>query len=92
MIHWMVSAHGRMPVYDKGEVERLKVHGWTLLNFGPAPLVVPVINGDTSRAPEDVLPAKGCPECGQAVGHYDDCPVGLGVVAKRKPGRPKKVR
>jgi hypothetical protein len=24
----------------------------------------------------------GCAECGQAVGHYDDCPKGLGVVAK----------
>ena len=23
--------------------------------------------------------AQPCPECGQAVGHYDDCPVGMGV-------------
>jgi hypothetical protein len=26
--------------------------------------------------------AVGCAECGQAVGHYDDCSVGMGVVAK----------
>lgn len=24
--------------------------------------------------------AKPCHDCGQEVGHYDDCPVGLGVV------------
>ena len=23
--------------------------------------------------------AKACPECAQTVGHYDECPVGLGV-------------
>jgi hypothetical protein len=23
--------------------------------------------------------AKPCEDCGQTVGHYDDCPVGLGV-------------
>ena len=26
--------------------------------------------------------AKPCEECGQTVGHYDDCPVGMGVVTK----------
>lgn len=25
-------------------------------------------------------PPKACPECKQEVGHYDDCPVGMGVV------------
>jgi Na+-translocating ferredoxin:NAD+ oxidoreductase RNF subunit RnfB len=25
----------------------------------------------------------GCAECGQAVGHYDDCPVGMGVATDR---------
>ena len=89
MIH---PDHGRTTVYNTGDVERLKtLYGWSLLNEGEFP-VLPHINGDTTREPEEVLPTKDCPECGQAVGHYDDCPVGLGVVAKRKPGRPKKVR
>lgn len=25
-----------------------------------------------------------CPECGQTTGHYDDCPVGLGVIPAEK--------
>ena len=25
---------------------------------------------------------KGCADCGQVVGHYDDCPVGMGVLTK----------
>lgn len=33
---------------------------------------VPVMNGDKDY---------GCPECGQVVGHYDDCSIGLGAFA-----------
>lgn len=39
MPYWMTNpSHGVMPCYDLGEVERNKVHGWTLLNEGPAPV------------------------------------------------------
>jgi hypothetical protein len=27
--------------------------------------------------------APKCPECGWVVGHYDDCPVGMGVMARK---------
>jgi hypothetical protein len=33
--------HGVMPVYDMGDVERNKVHGWVLLNEGESPNLKP---------------------------------------------------
>jgi hypothetical protein len=36
------------------------------------------VNGDIGLYDQPYAPA--CPECGQARGHYDDCPVGLGVI------------
>jgi hypothetical protein len=43
MPYWMTNPeHGVMPVYDTGEVERVKAHGWTLLNEGDSPLRKPV--------------------------------------------------
>jgi hypothetical protein len=39
MPYWLTNPeHGVMPVYDMGEVERNKVHGWMLLNEGESPL------------------------------------------------------
>lgn len=35
-----------------------------------------------SRRIDDEPPATACPDCGQTVGHYDDCPVGMGVMPK----------
>jgi hypothetical protein len=38
MPYWMTNPeHGVMPVYDMGDVERNKVHGWVLLNEGESP-------------------------------------------------------
>lgn len=56
MPYWVTNPdHGMMPVYDMGEVERVKKFGWTLLNVGESP-ILPVVNGDATREPEDVLP------------------------------------
>lgn len=42
MPYWLTNPeHGVMPVYDLGEVERNKVHGWTLLNVGESPELAP---------------------------------------------------
>ena len=50
MIYWMESADGgRMPVYDKGESDKLQGIGWTLINFGPEP----TMQGDI-HAPQTV--------------------------------------
>jgi len=39
MPYWLTNpAHGVMPAYDMGEVERNKLHGWTLLNVGESPV------------------------------------------------------
>jgi hypothetical protein len=32
--------------------------------------------------PELIALPVACPECGQAVGHYDDCPAGMGVAVE----------
>ena len=37
MPHWMISAHGTMPVYDQAEVTRHLGLGWQLLNTGEEP-------------------------------------------------------
>jgi hypothetical protein len=40
MPYWLTNPdHGTMPVYDMGEVERVKKFGWTLLNVGESPIV-----------------------------------------------------
>jgi hypothetical protein len=84
MPYWVTNPdHGMMPVYDMGEVERVKKFGWTLLNVGESP-IVPVINGDTSREPEDEIATEADPVI-----------VALPVVSdppKRKPGRPPKAK
>jgi hypothetical protein len=55
MPYWLTNPdHGTMPVYDMGEVERVKKFGWTLLNVGESP-ALPVVNGDTAREQEDVI-------------------------------------
>ena len=52
MPFWMIHPqHGRMPVYDRGEVERVEKHGWTLLNEGESPAAQPV----TATAPADAV-------------------------------------
>ncbi len=39
MPYWMTNPeHGVMTCYDMGEVERAKVHGWSLLNEGVSPI------------------------------------------------------
>jgi hypothetical protein len=85
MPYWLTNPdHGTMPVYDMGEVERVKKFGWTLLNQGESPILVPVINGDATREPEDVIEEQEAPEI-----------VALPVVSeppKRKPGRPPKAK
>lgn len=56
MPFWMTHPeHGRMPVYDRGEVERVEKHGWTMLNEGESPIVMTtpddaevVVSGDTA--------------------------------------------
>lgn len=63
MPFWMKSAeHGVMPVYDMGEVERAKGHGWELINEGPSPLlrlnVAPVV---VRQAPEQEKRKPGRP-------------------------------
>ena len=70
MVH---PEHGAMHVYDNGELERNRKFGWV-----PESEVVPVINGDTPREPEDVI----APEAG-AMPVVNEPP-------KRKPGRPRK--
>lgn len=71
MPHWMKSAHGVLPVYDQGEVDRHIKLGWTLLNTGEAPdLTKPV----EVRAPEVDKSALVSDNVEQATDILD-CPV-----------------
>jgi hypothetical protein len=55
MPYWLTNPdHGVMPVYSESEVTRHIPLGWSLLNQGESP-AVPVMNGDTTREPEDVI-------------------------------------
>jgi hypothetical protein len=55
MPYWLTNPdHGVMPVYSESEVARHIPLGWSLLNQGESP-VYPVMNGDTTRGPEDVI-------------------------------------
>jgi hypothetical protein len=48
MPYWLTNPdHGMMPVYDMGEVERVKKFGWTLLNVGESPIRAPVPHIET---------------------------------------------
>ena len=83
MPYWMTSpAHGVMPVYSLSEVEQAKAHGWALLNEGNSPQrVTPEV---AAKAIEHVILNAGPQNMGSAL-------AGL-LPAKRKPGRPAKVK
>jgi hypothetical protein len=88
MPYWMTNPdHGTMPVYDMGEVERVKKFGWTLLNVGESPLKVRIgVFEQAADAGEkrDEFSFVEAPEI-----------VALPVVSeppKRKPGRPPKAK
>jgi hypothetical protein len=95
MPYWITNPdHGTLPVYDMGEVERVKKFGWTLLNVGESPIRGPVVNGDTERAPEDVVeeqkPAEGDGHI-EAIKSFIRSSVPV-PEPKRKPGRPPKAK
>lgn len=78
MIYWMKSADGgRMPVYDKGESDKLKGMGWTLINFGPEP----TMQGDVAPVEIVTIPDEPPPEV-----QTFEAP----VIERKKPGRPRK--
>lgn len=55
MPYWLTNPeHGVMPVYDLSDVERNKVHGWSLLNEGPSP-VKPAARAPVVVTPEPVV-------------------------------------
>jgi hypothetical protein len=63
-MYWMTNPlHGVMPVYDLSDVERVKGHGWSLLNEGPSPLrEAPKEKEDKPSPPDsDNPPAKRKP-------------------------------
>jgi hypothetical protein len=95
MPYWMTNPdHGTMPVYDMGEVERVKKFGWTLLNVGESP-IVPVVNGDTSRESLRNVTAERYVELVKTPITQRPEIVALPVVSeppKRKPGRPPKAK
>jgi hypothetical protein len=41
------------------------------------------MNEPKKRGRSRKVEQKPCDDCGQAVGHYDDCPVGMGVVDQK---------
>lgn len=87
----MIGAHGAMHAYDTGELERLQKLGWSIEH--PEPPVVPVINGDASREPEDVIDAgQALKEALAESMRLDPPPETTEEQAKRKPGRPRKVQ
>jgi hypothetical protein len=93
MPYWLTNPdHGIMPVYDLGEVERNKLHGWTLLNVGESPLRVETKayadgSSATGTAPlPDQSPAEQALKDALAESMRLDPP------PKRKPGRPPKAK
>lgn len=79
MPYWLTNAdHGTMPVYDPGEVERVKKFGWTLLNVGESP--------DHATTLKDALA-----ESMRGHGEIVALPV-VDQPEKRKPGRPPKAK
>lgn len=90
MPYWITNPdHGIMPVYDMGEVERNKAHGWTLLNVGEIPIRAPVMNGDTEREPERVIEEQSAE---QVLKESLAESMRLDPPPKRKPGRPPKAK
>lgn len=58
MPYWMTNdEHGITPAYDTGEVERLKTHGWKVLNEGARPLRP----GKKAEAKPSAAPAPEAP-------------------------------
>jgi hypothetical protein len=87
MPYWITNpGHGTMPVYDMGEVERVKKFGWSLLNIGESPVRGPVVNGDTAREPEDVVEEQNPAEPPKTASPEPIDP------PKRKPGRPPRAK
>jgi len=69
MPHWLKSAHGVMPVYDMGEVERHKALGWSFINTGEKPdlektvEVAPAVVNKSVPQPEEVQPHADILDC-----------------------------
>jgi len=83
MPYWMTNPdHGMMPLYDMGEVERVKRFGWTLLNVGESPQV-PVFT-----SPQEALAPKTFPPTEWPTAVIQD--MRDAEAPKRKPGRPRK--
>jgi hypothetical protein len=100
MPYWLTNPdHGTMPVYDMGEVERVKKFGWTLLNVGESPIPVAWSNkadpSEITTAFATTLIASPVVEGGiggsRAIAASPDS-FTAPVVAKRKPGRPPKAK
>lgn len=92
MPYWLTNPdHGVMPVYDMGDVERNKVHGWELLNQGPEPM------RKVPAAAFEVMPVAK-PDLDQAVANLardieaEMMDRASAAPVKRKPGRPPKVK
>jgi hypothetical protein len=84
MPYWLTNPdHGVMPVYDLSDVERNKVHGWELLNHGPAP--------EFAKKGNLAIPEA---DFGNVLKPYADAfnTAVADIPVKRKPGRPPKVK
>jgi hypothetical protein len=63
MPYWLTNPdHGVMPVYDMGDVERNKAHGWTLLNVGESPVFEPEQASEVLREVRETMQALGEPK------------------------------
>lgn len=108
MPHWMTHPqHGVMPVYSQSEVAQGQSLGWTLLNSGESPNLPPKVKPSAEKLEQERLDRAGMcsvhsPEPSEAHSEpveaisQPDAPESTSepaeAPAKRKPGRPRKVK